>query len=82
MNWRSQAFCALDKDPKRWISFDLEDIQYAKAGCASCKVIKQCALHAGETEDMITGVIAGLSEFDRLIASWKEVNSVHDDNWE
>lgn len=67
MSWIHYAVCKNDKHRSRWLSFNLEDIEYAKEGCKKCPVIERCAMSLGE--EMGIGVMFGLSEYDRLCLS-------------
>lgn len=81
MTWIDRAICSNDKNPARWLSFDLKDIEYAKDGCNKCPVKKQCIMSSVNGDGLVVGVIAGLSEFDRLMMDWEESKVLDDDNW-
>jgi hypothetical protein len=68
VTWRDQAVCYNDVNSSYWVSYNLDKVRYAKAGCARCQVVKQC-LSSVSDESTIVGVLGGLSEFDRLIIS-------------
>lgn len=65
MSWRNKAVCFNDSNSSYWVSYNLDKIKYAKDGCSKCSVIKECAMASLHDENPV-GVIAGLSEFDRL----------------
>lgn len=81
MNWTDRAICRNDDHPEYWVSYNLQKIEYAKAGCIKCPVQKECISTAG-IEDEVFGVIAGLSEFDRRMHLWKKVTDINGNNWE
>lgn len=80
MNWIDKALCKADENPHKWISYNYSDIEYAKSICVGCSVKIECAI-AADSSGMY-GVIAGLSEFDRLNLEWKEAKSLNESNWE
>ena len=80
MNWIDRAICRKDRNPDYWVSYNLQKIEYAKAGCAKCPVQTECASSAA-LEDEVFGVIAGMSEFDRRVRSWKKVTDINGNNW-
>lgn len=80
MNWIDRAVCRKDKNNDYWLSYDLKKIEYAKVGCAKCPVQKECIAKAA-LEDEVFGVVAGLSEFDRRMHSWKKVTDINGNNW-
>jgi hypothetical protein len=68
VTWFSKAVCSNDEHSERWLSYNLLDIEYAKSGCAKCSVHKQCISNAMNNDsDIIAGVIAGVSEYERLL---------------
>jgi len=81
VNWRNSAVCANDKNHSYWISYNLEKIEYAIDGCKKCTVVKECILYNSELEEVI-GVVAGTTEFDRLVSKWKKVEDINDSNWQ
>lgn len=74
-----EAICATDENSRKWLSFNLQDIQYAKQKCEFCNVKKQCLMSSLDKET--AGVRAGYSEFDRLMMQWKPAEDLDDDNW-
>lgn len=85
-NWLKKAICAKDKHPNKWISYNKDDIEYAKKGCARCSVVKQCLFNALYREEDVystpfIGVIAGISEYDYLIGQWEEDTGNYESNW-
>jgi len=79
-NWKSLAVCVDDKFSNRWVSYNIEDVKYAKDGCSRCPVRQECFINAIENDSMI-GVIAGISEFEFLLYTWEEVNDINESNW-
>lgn len=75
------AICYNDKFKHKWLSFRLDDIEYAKSECSKCKLKKECAL-AMLKEEYVVGVRAGLSEFERMNILWKEAKNQDESNWE
>jgi hypothetical protein len=82
VNWLDKAVCASDKHSDYWLSYDLEKIDYAKSGCDKCTVHIECFTNSISMDDEPVGVIAGLSEFERLLARWREVTDINGSNWE
>jgi hypothetical protein len=78
--WRKSALCLIDKNSKRWFSYNLEDVDYAKKVCQSCLVRKECIVNMWET-DSFYGVNGGMSEFDIMNLTWKAVSKENDSNW-
>ncbi len=80
-SWRDEAVCANDKFPNKWLSYDLNDIEYAKDGCAKCAVRKECLITALDKDYYFTGVVAGISEYDYLTTIWERAKSENESNW-
>lgn len=78
--WVKEAYCAKDSNPFAWTSYDIRDVRYAKHGCSICTVRTECFLNA-INNDPYTGTNAGISEYDFLIATWKEAKKVDGSNW-
>jgi hypothetical protein len=78
--WQRSAVCLRDKNSSYWLSYNIEHIKYAKEGCKSCSVKTACLANALSQEFFI-GVNAGISEWDYLNKTWKEVKSVRKTNW-
>lgn len=73
MTWLSKAICSQDEHSERWLSYNLLDIEYAKSGCAKCTMHKQCLTNAFNADsDVVVGVIAGVSEYERLIIKFQK----------
>ena len=66
--------------PSRWLSFDIDDINYAKNICRKCTVRNECLMSALELDTYI-GVNAGISEFDFLNMTWVEARTIEETNW-
>jgi hypothetical protein len=79
-NWKDEAVCASDTNSPKWVSYNLDDIEYAKKGCAKCNVRKECLIMAFKNDSFI-GVVAGISEYDYLLHSWKKVTEEDESNW-
>jgi len=79
MSWMKKSICKNDEFPNRWTSFKIQDIEYAKSRCKQCTVQKECLLMFQEQN--IAGVIAGLSEYERLLLQWKEAKNINEFNW-
>lgn len=77
----SKAVCRKDKHSDYWTSYNLEKIEYAKSGCEQCPVKKECFMSAYSSGDQPVGVIAGLSEFERRVLTWKEDQDKNGSNW-
>lgn len=71
MSWLNKAVCRKDKHSDYWTSYNLEKIEYAKAGCEKCTVQKECVMTAMQSDEEPVGVIAGISEFERRLAKRK-----------
>jgi hypothetical protein len=78
--WKDQAVCFDDKYSGRWVSYDIRDIEYAKNGCAKCPVKKECLVSA-LMDDSFTGVRAGISEYEYLMAIWSYTIDENESNW-
>lgn len=79
-NWRSKAICTGDSKSSSWLSYDMKDIEYAKEGCSRCLVRKECLITALKNNSFI-GVIAGISEYDYLVHTWREATRENENNW-
>lgn len=79
-DWILKSVCADDESPLSWLSYNIKDIKYAKEGCSRCEVRIPCFLRAWN-EDTYVGVNAGISEYDLLIATWKESGKLNGKNW-
>jgi predicted RecB family nuclease len=66
------ALCATDKNSQHWISYDESEVEYAKMRCSSCEAFEQCFEYLLSSWDDSVGVLAGISEYDRLEIRWKE----------
>ena len=78
--WQESAICIKDKNSKYWLSYNIKHIEYAKEGCKACTVRPSCLANA-LSQEFFTGVNAGISEWDFLNKTWKEVKSVRKSNW-
>lgn len=79
-NWRKNAICSGNKKSGSWLSYDMSDVEYAKKGCSTCTVRKECLLTALNNDSFI-GVIAGISEYDYLVHTWQEATRENENNW-
>jgi hypothetical protein len=80
-DWAEDARCHRDKSPHRWISLDLDDIEYAKSICNDCKSKLPCLYQAVYEMDYFAGVRGGISEFDFKLKTWTEVTDERESNW-
>lgn len=71
MSWRDKAVCFNDPNSSYWTSYEYDKVQYAREGCYGCPVKMQCMM-AHADDPYAAGVIAGLSEFDRLMIDNRE----------
>lgn len=71
MSWRNKAICFNDPNSAYWLSYNIEKIKYAKQGCVRCPVQEECLISVIDDEHVV-GVVAGTSEFDRLVMVNKE----------
>jgi len=81
-SWTYSAVCRRDDFPSRWLSSDIDDINYAKDGCRKCTVRPECLISAISKENGFIGVNAGMSEIEFLMTTWKEVDNESESNWE
>ena len=79
MSWILKAYCRNSKNSKFWLSFDLEEIEQATHGCSICEVSKECSMFYAEHGGW--GVVAGKTDFDRLMSKWRKAVDVNDSNW-
>ena len=79
--WLKESECYKSPNKGLWFSYDLSDIDKAKQGCSVCSVKRQCIETMVETEEELVGVWAGMSEYDRLLMSWKKAMSSDESNW-
>jgi hypothetical protein len=77
--WQQKAYCRKSENTKFWLSFDLDEIEQALHGCSICEVSKQCAKSYAQYGGQ--GVIAGTTDFDRLMSKWRKAVDVNDNNW-
>lgn len=84
-DWAKNAICASDSRSEAWMSYNKEDIIYAKIGCEKCTVRRECFLQAWEANSSdktgFYGVNGGISEYEFLLGTWKEAKKDNDDNW-
>lgn len=79
-NWQDFALCRKDKNPNKWFSFDIDDINYAKNVCRKCTVRNECLISAISSDNFL-GVNAGMSEYEFLIETWVEAKEYDETNW-
>jgi hypothetical protein len=72
----SKAAC-VDADHRLFISYNTENIIKAKTICQDCPVKLPCMDQYFD----VSCVAGGLSYYERLIAIWKEVDSINESNW-
>lgn len=76
VHWTKDALCKFDK---RFTSFHIDDVKFAKSVCAECTVQVECIMANAEIDG--TFISAGLSKYDRLIMQWKMVNDENESNF-
>ena len=76
VTWMSKAKC-VDEDHKIFISYDPEHIQSAKKICADCQVKFPCMDQYFD----VTCVAGGLSYYERLVGTWRKVETIDESNW-
>lgn len=74
------AVCSGNHHSSKWLSYDINDIEYAKDGCSKCSVRVPC-LASAISNDSFVGVVAGISEYDYLELLWKRAESENESNW-
>ena len=66
------ALCASDKNSQYWVSYEESEVEYAKMRCRSCNASDLCLGYLLSSWDDSVGVLAGISEYDRLEMKWEE----------
>jgi predicted RecB family nuclease len=66
------AICATDAKSHYWVSYEESEVEYAKMRCRSCSASEQCLAYLFSSWDDLVGVLAGISEYDRLEMKWEE----------
>jgi|TARA_Y100000034_G_scaffold136284_2_gene211982 hypothetical protein len=74
------SVCSDDDNRHFWVSYVEEEIEYAKNKCGECSFFDKCLVFMATTE-YPGGVMAGVSEFDRLEMKWRKVDSEEQSNW-
>lgn len=78
MTWLNKALCSSSEHKNKWLSYNLVDIEYAKSICAKCTVHKECISNAINNSygdnNVIVGVIAGVSEYERLLIKFQKMD--------
>lgn len=78
-NWRKDAACrSASGVDRRFISFNQDEVNEAKAICATCPVSVDCIKWAIETNSEF--VAAGTSLYDRILMQWREVKTEDESN--
>jgi len=80
-DWRDYAVCSQDKTPHKWLSSNIDDVNYAKDGCRRCTVRKECLYSAIYEREAFVGVNAGYSEIEYMIRTWEPVEEDDETNW-
>lgn len=70
VHWTRDALCKFDK---KFTSFHIDDVNFAKSVCERCSVQVECIIANAEIDG--TFMSAGLSKYDRLLIQWKKVDS-------
>lgn len=81
-SWLQSALCKKDSHPHRWLSSNIDDINYAKNVCRKCTVRMECLVSAIYEREEFIGVNGGLSEIEYLMSIWKEAESEQESNWD
>jgi hypothetical protein len=79
-NWEDFALCKKDNDAGKWLSLDINDINYAKNICRKCTVRNECMISALSQKEYI-GVNGGVSEYEFLTMTWVEARKIEENNW-
>lgn len=79
--WQSLAKCKRDDHPSRWLSSNIDDINYAKDVCRSCQVRIECMYSAVYEKEEFVGVNGGMSEIEYLLRTWEPVGENDETNW-
>lgn len=80
-DWINAALCRNDIDSHKWLSSNIDDINYAKDVCRRCTVRMECMTAAIYEKDSFIGVNGGMSEIEYLMSTWEEVSSEDETNW-
>lgn len=78
-NWKDLALCLDHPENNIWFSYKKDEIDRAKAICKECPVRVECFMNMWNTGDFY-GVNGGISEFEYLQLTWKEVSSEKSNN--
>jgi hypothetical protein len=78
-NWKDKALCLGHPESNIWFSYKKSDIDRAKSICKKCPVRVECFMSAWESGDFY-GVYGGVSEFEYLSMTWKEVENEKQNN--
>ena len=70
VHWTKDALCKFDK---KFTSFHIDDINFAKSVCQNCTVQVECIIANAEVDG--TFMAAGLSKYDRLLIQWEKLDS-------
>lgn len=76
VHWTKDALCKFDK---KFTSFHIDDISFAKSVCSECTVQVECIIANAEIDG--TFMAAGLSKYDRLLIQWKKVSEQDESNF-
>lgn len=76
INWIKDAACKTS-NPLLFLSYDIEDIEKAKAICKNCSVKKIC----GSSFDHVHCVAGGLTLLERMKNKRKRITSLDDIKW-
>jgi hypothetical protein len=78
-DWKQKALCLKHPESGIWFSYKKDEVDRAKSICRKCPVRTECFLSMWNTGDFY-GIYGGISEFDYLMATWKEVKSEKENN--
>jgi hypothetical protein len=73
-DWKESALCLDHENRNLWFSYKKEDVDSAKEICKKCTVRTECFVSMWNTGNFY-GVNGGVSEFEYLQLTWKEVSS-------
>lgn len=76
VHWIKDALCKFDK---KFTSFHIDDVTFAKSVCENCTVQVECIIANAEVDG--TFMAAGLSKYDRLLIQWEKVDSEDEGNF-
>jgi len=76
VHWTKDALCKFDK---KFLSFQIDEVNEAKSICKDCTVKIPCIIANQDVDGTFTS--AGLSKYDRLMMQWKRVSTQDESNF-